>query len=270
MFLTNLRRTAVIGLAFALVALVGCGKGKTETSPAPAATQPPEGKTPRPTKGSEKTASANPIHGEPNFEMTAQQYFDIFQKDREAAGQKFDDELVTLKGVVGSFGVDEEVDHVNLQVGDNVTAIKCHTRERAPWAKVFPGQTIRIRGRQMHPFEPHLVKCTIVEVGPESPTVVSAQELAKEFAADRDKLHKKYAGKYLWVEGEVIEKQGGDVFLKGSGKLKVHCEPPFENQDILDVFVVGKKVKLLGKYNPREFLDEAPRLTGCLPISPRK
>jgi len=70
---------------------------------------------------------------------------------------------------------------VSLAAGTLSEVIFCDMVEKEPWAKVIPGQIVKVKGRCAEFFEPRLRNCVFIEPGPFQAVSISAEELAREF-----------------------------------------------------------------------------------------
>jgi hypothetical protein len=131
--------------------------------------------------------------------------------------------------------------------------------DTAPWLKVGPGCTIKLRG--MVPefgMSGDLSPCVIVESSPNTALQVTAQQLAKDFAADKKAAAAKYNSKWVIVEGELTQKapsgvdEGRFIYLtlKGDGAVSVKCYVANDNDDrkkANTALYSGQKLKVCGE-----------------------
>src|SRR5262249_20789801 len=94
--------------------------------------------------------------------------------------------------------------------------------------------------------------CEIVSAGPNPGVSVTAQDLAKEFAADRQAARKKYDDKWAVVTGEVIARTKSDLCavvltVKGDGDITLACCFGEAYKRTTEGVKVGSQVELFGK-----------------------
>ncbi len=139
--------------------------------------------------------------------------------------------------------------------GDSSSRVGAQLTDPEPWAKLSPGQTVKLRGTcGFNTTEPYLVKSVIVEAGPNPAVIITAEQLAEEYAKDRKATLKKYLKKYFIVSGEVEKKQEREskfiaVYLKGSSGIRVECGFPGNspNSAMTQSIEVGQKIKVFGQ-----------------------
>jgi hypothetical protein len=213
-------------------------------------------KEPPPTQGGSsadggKKDPAPQALGKPDFTVTPAEWKAEFKKDPEAAKAKYKDKVVEMSGTVSSVRPDPygEVGRVDLEVPNDAYGVECLLADKKPWTKVSPGSKVKVRGKLWDRFSGVLNPCQIVEAGPNPAVTVSAQDLAKQFAADRTAARKKYHDKWAYVSGEVAEKSDAEVTLKlkGEGGISVLCSFPPPYKKSLEPVKVGSKVDLFGQ-----------------------
>jgi hypothetical protein len=114
--------------------------------------------------------------------------------------------------------------YINLEVPNDFEGVRCVLADKKPWKKVSPGSKVKVRGKSSEVISGDLNPCEIVEAGPNPGVIITAQELARQFAADRKGAGQKYDEKWAYVKGEVAEKtssQGCAVLLKLKGEKDV-------------------------------------------------
>jgi hypothetical protein len=194
-----------------LALMLGCGK---EEPPAP------------------KSKAPEDLTNVPaDFTMTAKDYYKDSHKD-EKSSNKYDRKVVEISGEVSQAygGHIRGVPFFKL-VADASSwyYVHCDTVDPQPWAKIVPGQQIKVKGRQGISLE----NCVIVDYGKDPSITTSPEELAKEYQADPEATTKKYQDKYLRLEGDVVSLtlgQGGEIgrapdklVLKGNGAVRIEC-----------------------------------------------
>jgi len=207
----------------------------------------------------------------PAFSMTAREFSEERLKDDKGAQAKYRGKLIELVGAI--MGVDRTPTRKGLLIlqgapGDLV-GVQCSTKDIQPWLKALPGQTVRLKGRgAQRDSGPMLEQCTILEVSGPVPPSLTAEELAKEYAAGPVAAQRKYEGKHLLVSGKVEEVTVKEtklawVAFKTAGGPQVFCvfTPFFEDQ--WSTLKPGQKVKVLGQYALNRDEDEV-RLWFCI------
>jgi len=186
------------------------------------------------------------------FAITALQLAEEFEKDSKAARQKYQGKVIDLSG---------RIDRLNRNIGGGDAfvvldggkeGVRCVTVDKQPWNKVVPGQKVKLRGTLADNSTPMLLQCEILETGESPALVVTAEQLAKEAAADAEGTDKKYKGKPLIVTGEIVELKPakGEEYLKlkGDDQRKVYCVFPLQG-DMIAGLKEGQRVKILGQYS---------------------
>jgi Leucine-rich repeat (LRR) protein len=208
---------------------------------------------------------------EPAFSLTSEKFAEEC-KEQKTANEKFKGKVIELSGVVKTVGQNFSGDpYVALEVGKDFTGVMCFTADAQPWAKVVPGQKIKLKGKwPQDPFGPSLHHCVFVDTGKSPAIILTAQELAKEYAADKDATGKKYADKYLIVTGEVVDKEfnsvgAASVTLKVEGKVKVKCSFTAFEKGMVKPIKIGQQLKAVGQYT-LNFGDEEVVVYFCHPI----
>jgi hypothetical protein len=232
-----------VGALLAALAAGGCTK-KDEGS----AKGPPAGAEPK------RDAYNEPL-GAPEVTVTPAEWHAEFKKDSKAATAKYKGKVVELAGEVSTVSGDpyDNVGYVFLKVPGDILGVRCATRDKKPWVKVSPGSQVKVRGRISGTYSTgDLDPAEITEAGPNPGVVISAQQLAKEFAADRKAAREKYDNKSAYVDGEITEKGssqycGIQLKLKGEGDAYVSCcFGKAANTKPLESAKPGQKVKVFG------------------------
>jgi hypothetical protein len=189
--------------------------------------------------------------GKADLTVTPAEWHAAFKKDSEAAKAKYKDKVVEMAGTVRSVGPDPygEVGYVYLDVPKELLGVRCVLADKKPWLKVSPGSKVTVKGRSSDRIGGDLYPCEIVEAGKDPAVVITAQELAKQFAADRKEARKKYDDKWAHVKGEVAEKIDAKVALKlkGQGDISVLCYFPQPYKKSLEAVKTGSQVDLFGQ-----------------------
>jgi hypothetical protein len=227
-----------VGLCFGAI---GCSKPAADASNADA----------RAKGGQQSTTSSSDRPERKAAVIKAVEFAEEYAKDKQAARQKYQGKVVDLSG---------RIDRLNRNISRQAfvvleggrDGVRCLTVDKAPWNKVTPGQQITLRGTVADDSSPMLFSCEIIETGESPALTITAEQLARETAADQEATYKKYKEKPLIVTGEVVELKPakGDEYLdlKGDDKRRVHCVFPLQG-DMLEGLKVGQQVKVLGQYS---------------------
>src|SRR5262249_20976725 len=156
---------------------------------------------------------------------------------RKAATTRYKGKIVELKGVVDHPSDDPycKLGYIYLKIKNGGLGPRCALDDPAPWLKVGPGCTIKLRG--VVPdfgLSGDLYPCVIVESSPNTCLEITAVQLAKEFAADKKAAEDKYRDRCLIVEGELTGKEPSKIDegrfiylnLKGDGAVGVRAYVP--------------------------------------------
>jgi hypothetical protein len=221
----------------AATGLVGCGKsGDTGTA----------------TTGAPQATEAS---NQADYTMDVAQWHAEFSKDPTAAVEKYKGKVIDVSGTVEYVSEDpiQQVGCVFLKVDGPPLQDRCATNDKKPWLKVSPGSKVKIRGKIPEFGLPcDLVGAEIVEAGPDPAVVVSAEALAKEYAADGKAATTKFDDKWAHVEGEVVEKTTSQdcavlLRLKGDNDVAVSCCFGERNKKAVEGVKPGAKVKVFGQ-----------------------
>src|SRR5260221_494094 len=202
-------RTAIlvqIIVGCAVMTAAGCNSG-TPTAPASG----PKSPTPNAVStGSPAAPSVVPAKNDlpsdtPAFTVTAQDFYDEYQKDEKSFAAKYADKLVEVTGDVYSVAWkdSDNAAMILLNLKGNQVFL-CISNDPEPWAKILGGQKVTLRG--VYPkeaFSFHLGKCDITNPGTYLGVPVPLDQLLKETTEMRDQTRKKYDKKWLVVESEV-------------------------------------------------------------------
>jgi hypothetical protein len=196
-----------------------------------------------------------------DFSMDAESWHAEWAKDGEAARTKYKGKIVELNGDVDKPGDDPycKVGYIYLKVKKALIGVRCALDDPAPWLKVGPGCTIKIKGAVPDfGLSGDLYPCVIVESSPNTCMEITAAQLAKEFAADKKAAEDKYRDKCLIVAAELTGKEpskideGRFVFLnlKGDGAVGVKAYVANNSEELKkanDNLKVGQKLKVCGE-----------------------
>ena len=203
------RNVALMGV---LVLTLGCGKDDPPS---------PKSKTPE-----------DLTNVPADFTMTAKDYDKDYYKDAQSS-QKYYTKVIELSGEVSmAYGGHTRDGKPFFKLIADQGAwhyIQCYSADPQPWAKIVPGQQIKVKGRN----DGDLESCVIVDYGKDPSITISPEELAKEYQADPEATGKKYNEKYLRLEGDVVSltlgKKGelgrtdDKLVLKGNGAVQIDC-----------------------------------------------
>jgi cold shock CspA family protein len=265
--MTNLRRWPVLAAALAVAVFLSAGcSGKSDKKE--------DDKKGEEKKGEEKKGVGD---AKPDFTLTAKAFDEEYNKDKKAAEAKYKGKVVELSGTVKLVGrnLGKEA-FVSLDAGSkNITGVMCFTTDKQPWLKATPGRTAKLKGKWPEfTVGPSLVGCIVTEVsGPETPTL-TADELGKAYAADKDATTKKYDNKYLFLTGEIAkvtfnEAKAASVLFKTSGKTKVLATFTAFDKEETEKLKAGQKIKVLGLYS-FNFAPDEVSLNLCIPVEEGK
>lgn len=231
--------------------------------------------------------SSEPSHVEEphdaDFSLTVERYLREFETDEKAAHAKYGGKTVELSGVVDDVGRKLfDYAFVELQQGGDtprsVPGVLCATIDTEPWGKVVPGQRIKIKGQYQGGIGWALSSCVFVEIGPSPAIMISAADLASEYSADPEAVRKKYTGKWLIVNGEIVAIRAySEIVMNGDGKAQVVCDflqfkvntkESLFKPSWMDEMKPGRKARVLVNVDPASFDPGAEvRFTSCLPIT---
>jgi hypothetical protein len=244
-------------LALAVLPSVGCS-GKTADT---------KGSADRTDKGK----GSDTRGAKPDFSIGSKQLEEEYARDRAAAETKYKDKVLELTGVVKIVGHHiNKAPYLSLEgANKDLLGIMCFTQDRHPWRKATPGQTVKLRGKwPRQTSTTALVECVLIEVsGPRAPSL-TAEALAKEYAADPRAASEKYEGGYLILAGEIEtvtpdEQNAVSVSFKTAGTPRVLCKFTAFDGEETDRLKPGQKVKILGQYALNFNKDDA-RLFFCV------
>jgi hypothetical protein len=207
-------RTKLIAAGTVLLLLglitVGCNpkpEGPKTANPPPTDDSPPTDKGPK-----DKDPKTEPP---PVVAVSAEDLFKEYKADRNATNKKYHGKLVEVSGPVDSAGSDNvhELPLVYLRATDKkgtLDWIECYfaATDEQPVNRLCKDQPVKIRGAIREDWiglGVPLFNCTVVEQGPDPAIPISAVQLTKEYAADKEAADKKYDKKILIIDGVVAE-----------------------------------------------------------------
>jgi hypothetical protein len=191
------------------------------------------------TNSESTTTKAQPLD---RISISADDLAKAFKDNEAAANERFLNHVVEISGTVQSVGATYDPGGYIYLGG-----IKWETEDKEPWAKVLPGQSVVVEGK----FKPG-VKMKIMKVSGHR-LAVAAEQLAREFQADRDTANAKYKDKWLEVHGKVtkVEQNAGEfpsVFLEGNNNMLIQCRCQSETENFAKKLQPGDQVRLVGRF----------------------
>jgi hypothetical protein len=214
-----------------------------------------------------KATAAKPIaERNPDVTLTPAEYIAEFKTPGGDMARKYRGKVIELKGVSKGRGPLGDDDLELITPGKESDVVYCRFAEKAEFlTKVARGQEVTIRGIVREPQgSPILIECSVAKTGPFTGLTMTAEELGKDFEADKSKGYDKYSGKSFLLSGEVVSTSTFgiyiDVMLKG-GQEPVACvlrsDPERDKK-----FTPGAKVKFYAECDGNPL-----RLTKCELIS---
>ncbi len=207
-----------------------------------------------------KAIPTNMSEKQADYSLTAKEFSDEFQKDNNAASQKYKNKIVELKGKVVGFESSSDFDppksfkdRVMIGSGMPGDAVLCFTFDAKPWMSYTKGQAVTVKGRVPFPQGYiHIRGCAVIPAEPNKLSPTTANALAKEFAENVEAAGAKYGDKSLIVTGEVVreerERFSLKVTLKGDPKTSIVCKFNGGGREKVKQFKPGDKVKFYGEY----------------------
>jgi hypothetical protein len=207
------------------------------------------------------------LNSKPDVTMDVDSWHAEWKKDPETAKKKYKGKIIELTGVVDRPGDDPygRVGYIYPKIKSGGIGPRCALDEVAPWLRVGPGCTIRIKGfvPEGYNSDGDLYPCVIVESSPNTYLSITALELTKSYAADKQAAEKKYDDKWLIVEGELFSKEpskadeGRFIYLTLKGDQGVNVKCYVENQSeeqkkANDALKQGQKLKVCGEAHINE------------------
>jgi len=241
----------VLGLAFLVSVLLAAGCGKDPPAPV--------NKNGSGDAGKDKTAD------KVDFTLTSEQLAKDYETDSAAANKKYTGKWVEVEGPM-QFVLVLPGGDVNISlVGFNPDPNKFggHTvrgippaEEREKLKGLVPGQKVKLKGKvdRANAGFIELVPCALVAIGPDPAIPVTADQLTEAYAKDTKAADAKYKGKWVFVEGVVLELRPEEtsVILAGAGKkdgkaLRVSASYPDNRKEDFLALKKGDKAKIKGE-----------------------
>jgi hypothetical protein len=194
--------------------------------------------------------------------------------DAKAVAAKYKGKLIemtgTVAGIYRNFG---DVQYVGLPSKTAGTlGVTCVTKDQKLFGKVFKGQEVTVRGKYPDPQYGYQIEdCEIVKKGPSPALTYTADEMAAEWARDKEAATKKWKDKPIVVSGLIVESKVNDVgavnvYLKAPNKKRVDCGFTAFEKEIATKLQTGTTVKFVGEFVDFESKDEEPALRFCMPV----
>lgn len=200
-----------------------------------------------------------------DFTLTSEQLGKDYETDSAAANKKYKDKWVEVEGPVEHVQVLPSGDVNILLVGFQADPKKLggHSvrgippaEEREKLRGLVKGQKVKLKGkvdRETAGEFIDLVPCAIVSIGPDPSIPVTADQLTEAYAKDTEAADAKYKGKWVFVEGVVLELRPdeGSVILAGAGKkdgkaLRVSASYPDNRKKDFAILKKGDTAKIKG------------------------
>lgn len=199
-------------------------------------------------------------------------------KANEQAGDKYHGKVLRVEGYASGqvMGIDKSICRLVVHSEPRVSfshdfgqAIECQVRgkTKAQAEGLIAGQQVTVQGRFDSRGTMTLTEAELVSVGADPTVAITAEELAKEFAANPEAAQGKYMGKALSIQGVITSVRVQDetapfgwFALAGTGTHSIVCEyhsgHPGKQQ--FAGLRAGQKVKVKGLCMGRERVRGAP------------
>lgn len=256
---------------------VAATKGKDDEKTTPSgATQTPNNQQKKPTE--EKKEEDKPAEElskiPPDFKMTAQEFHSEFMKNTKTAEAKFNGKVIELSGEVSAVGhnmFDEYA--IVLKVEGDFAGVRCLTADDEPWSKVCNGQKVKVKGKRTAIcIGATILGCVVVDSDPSPAVVMTAEQLAKEFAANPDEAKSKYPfSKQVILSGEILDKKYDEqghatVTFKTQGKIRVQGVIASSEKKLSDNLKIDQQLKGLAGF--LTYSDDRVLFSSFLPFKP--
>jgi hypothetical protein len=239
---------AFLTLTLACSGRITFSAGPVVSTPGPATSGPGVG--PGPGGGFKVNPSpTTPDPGnQPDIEMTDEQFANefVYAEDKWAAEKKYKDRFLKVTGVVAGYGYGLKGEPFLQLVGSKDA--RFNVDEKLLAKKVLPGQSVTLRGKAKA-FDS---QWEIVNVTGKGPPELTAELLAKEFAADPAGTNKKYDKKMVVLTGKLYEVKGGLQFTPDKATPRIYGwyqqTSPEAQKERTQAFKVGNTVRVVGWY----------------------
>jgi predicted Zn finger-like uncharacterized protein len=182
---------------------------------------------------------------------TADEFYEEWTEHKGDMEQRYRNSFVQLSGVVQDVVLPYSgIVCVVLKLKEKTTGFWCYPVDKQPWTKVSVGQEVKIKG-QVSDYRTYaeLRECVFVDLTPKPVPTLTAEQLAKEFAANADAAVAKYGKQRLILTGVVAAKQERwrQPILKGTDAIQLECSVAGVPDKDLDSIQIGQQIKLLVK-----------------------
>lgn len=245
----TLRTTSVALSAVVALVLIGCGGGDKG------------GDKGGDGKGGNGGAKGDPL--KPEITVAAVEFAKEFATDEKAATAKYKGKVVELEGLVESANqvVSKGAFVLTGFKKDKKTVIPTNIMCFVPATKLDAvvllgkGQKVKVIGKFADVvFMPRLMECDFTELSKSPTPTVTAVELTKEYAKDKDAAAKRYGNTEVIVEGKVedLPKVGDRLYVKLTGDGKLHVHFPIDDNEA-KLYPKGATVRVKGDISPFGF-----------------
>jgi hypothetical protein len=208
------------------------------------------------------------------FSLTAGEVLKDWQEGQNVFLRKYYGKVLEVNGTVTGVGWRSYMGPFIALKSDDATkqSVMCVIADPEPWAKVLPGQQTKVKGKCYEPFMgPTLLYATVLEANKYPGIALTAQQLADEYANDKEATGKKYDGKWLVLSGEVVERQSGEfgvvnVFLKTAEKVRVQCRFNGTEDKLADLMPKSGQAYVVVEFDESRNSPDLIVFYGCLPL----
>jgi hypothetical protein len=201
---------------------------------------------------SSKSSSSSSVSAQPDIDMTLEKYLQELAL-RDQSDKIYHDRTIKLTAKVSWYGRELPAQGGKSFFLLDGTQEKFLCPEDKLPSKALPGQQIVLRGKWTHSIF-GVESWTFVSASGEGPPKISADQLAKDLAADTEATKQKWGDKLMVVNGEITDLPAGGFLLTPPGKdPKVLCwfyghvlEQPKGKPKI--TLRKGQKITVVGKY----------------------
>lgn len=207
--------------------------------------------------------------------LTPEAFAAEVKKDEKAAAKKYKGATIELSGPVTgvhrNFGGEVFISLPSKTAGP--LGVHCFLKDRNVFGKVVKGQEVTVRGRYPDlQFGTQVMDCEVVKTGPSPALTYTAEDMAKEWAKDKEAAAKKWKDKTVIVSGEVADTKANDVgainvYLKAADGKRVDCGFTAFDKDLAGKIKKGDRVKVVGEYLDSESKDDGPAVRFCMPVN---
>jgi hypothetical protein len=211
-------------------------------------------------QGTQSTDKTQGLKGPP-VEVSAEKLAEEYAADRKAADAKYKNKLLQVKGTVATVNKFETSNRIYLagykkKPTDSLLdyPVRCAVRpellDKVPL--LSRGQLVQVTGKCTDGGTGvNLADCGFKELGESSVIQISAEDLTKEFAANKDAADKKYNNKEMIVEGPVadlaLQQLPPRAILAGDAPWTVACKTG--QREEFQKLTKGEKARIRGHYD---------------------